>query len=159
MEGASVLSSLKFFSGADCGFYGCLSVSLDPPSLTILQDSSYGNITTQFGIAPVIMDKTVNMKGTVVRLTLNAPVAELNVLRAMSSTVTCVLKTSARIHNATVYLEPVTISPRLRLEVCVDSFAFLNLPKKKYGPKTPPFGTPIVDDDIGPVYPFPPGKN
>ena len=159
MEGASVLSSLKFFSGADCGFYGCLSVSLDPPSLTILQDSSYGNITTQFGIAPVIMDKTVNMKGTVVRLTLNAPVAELNVLRAMSSTVTCVLRTSARIHNATVYLEPVTISPRLRIEVCVASFAFLNLPIKKYVPKTPPFGTPIVDDDIGPVYPFPPGKN
>ena len=158
MEGAPILSSLKFFSGADCGFYGCLSVSLDPPSLTILQDSSYGNITTQFGIAPVIMDKTVNMKGKVVRLTLNAPAAELNVLRAMSSTVTCVLKTSARIHNATVYLEPVTISPRLRLEVCVASFAFLNLPIKKYGPKNP-FGTPIVDDDIGPVYPFPPGRN
>ena len=149
MEGAPILSTLKFFGGADCGFYGCLDVSLDPPFLTILQDSNYGTITTQFGIAPVIMDKTVNMKGKVVRLTLNAPVAELNVLRAMSSTVTCVLKTSARIHNATVYLEPVTISPRLRLNVCVDSFAFLNLPKKKYGKENPVMPIYIVEGILG----------
>lgn len=159
MRGAPILSSLKFLSGTDCGFYGCLGVSLDPPSLTILQQSSYGNITTQFGIAPVIMDKRADLKAKVVRLTLNAPATELNVLRAMSSSVTCVLRTSARIRNATVYLEPVTISPRLRINVCVASFAFLNLPTKKYVPKPPFLGIPIVDGDIGPVYPFPPGRN
>jgi alpha-tubulin suppressor-like RCC1 family protein len=129
---------LQEFGGADCGQYGCLGVSPYPPDLTVLKESYYGNITTKLVIPAVTMNKLVGLKGPVVRFVLNTPIADLNVFRSMSGSVTCVLRTSAKLNNATVYLEPVTISARLKLNTCVASFAFLNLPQQKYFVKPTP---------------------